>query len=152
MAAFDIGKLYDGRRLTRMMRASVQQNGYLTFPQKVVQLMGLSLEKSLLICPLGEKDLSVTVAAKDAPYGFAIRSSGPYLYVPFRSLLTELGIDFVKNRVIYDIIELNERYEGSPVYKFNRRIIEHEQAEAESEGLAGEEETLAAADDGKEAT
>lgn len=136
---FDFGKAYDGKRLTKMTRASVQRNGNLNFPPEAARQLGLSLEQSLLICPMGEKDLAVTVVEKDDERGFTIKKTGPYYYVPFRSLMTECGIDFVQNTVVYDIIELSERYAGRPVFKFNRRIIVHGTAEkSESAGEGGE--------------
>jgi len=127
MDEFDFTKAYDGKRLTNMTRASVQANGHLNFPPEAVRQMGLSLEKSLLMCPMGEKDLAVTVVEKDDERGFKIKKTGPYLYVPFRSMMNESGIDISKVRVVYDIIELKEKYEGRSVFKFNRRILDRVQ-------------------------
>lgn len=108
-----------------MTRASVQSNGHLNIPPEAARQLGLSLDKSLLICPMGEKDLAVTVVEKGDPRGFIIKKTGPYHYVPFRSLMNECGLDCTKEKIVFDIIELNERYEGRPVFKFNRRIITH---------------------------
>jgi len=127
MDEFDFTKAFDGKRLTNMTRASVQANGHLNFPPEAVRQMGLSLEKSLLMCPMGEKDLAVTVVEKDDERGFKIKKTGPYLYVPFRSMMNESGIEITKVRVVYDIIELKEKYEGRPVFKFNRRILDRVQ-------------------------
>ena len=142
---FDFSKAYDGRRLTSMTRASVQSNGNLCFPREAARQLGISLESSLLICPMGPKDLAVTVVDKDNERGFKIKKTGPYFYVPFRSLMTECGIDCTKVRVVYDIIELNEQYEGHSVFKFNRRIIDHTADAAEEEGV---EQAVEAADEG----
>lgn len=137
MSEFDFSQAFEGRRLTKMSRASVQSNGRLNFPPEATRQLKLSLDKSLLICPMGEKDLAVTVVEKDDPRGFIIKKSGPYFYVPFRSLLNECGVDYVNNRVVYDIIQLNETHGDSPVFKFNRRIIKHGEAQNE----AGEAES-----------
>lgn len=136
---FDFSKAYDGHRLTQMMRASVQSNGNLNFPPEASRHLGLSLEKALLICPMGEKDLAVTVVEKGDERGFIVKKTGPYFYVPFRSLMNECGIDCTKVRVVYDIIQLRDTYEGRPVFKFNRRIIEHAN-EAKSAPEASESE------------
>ena len=119
---------YEGGRLTKMTRASVQKNGRLNFPPEAARQLNLTLDQALLICPLGEKDLAVTLVDKDDPRGFMLKKTGPYFYVPFRSLMNECGIDFVNDTVVYDIIELNEKHEGKPVFKFNRRTIRHEPA------------------------
>lgn len=124
---FDFKKAFEGKRLTRMTRASVQSNGNLNFPAEAARQLNLSLDVSLLICPYGEKDLAVTVVDKNDERGFDVKKTGPYYYVPFRSMMNECGIDCTKVRVVYDIIELKERYEGRPVFKFNRRIIDHSQ-------------------------
>ena len=137
---FDFGKAYDGKRLTKMTRASVQRNGRLNFPPEAARQLNLSLEQSLLICPMGEKDLAVTMVAKDDPRGFTLKKTGPYFYVPFKSLMNECGIDFVKDTVVYDIIELNEKHEGRPVFKFNRRIITHAAESAEVSAVAEQAE------------
>jgi len=130
---FDFSKAYDGKRLTNMTRASVQMNGRLNFPPDAARQLKLSLDVSLMICPMGEKDLAVTVVGKDDERGFTIKKTGPYYYVPFRSLMNECGIDCSKVRVVYDIIELSEKYEGRSVFKFNRRILERTADETESE-------------------
>lgn len=126
---FDFSNAYEGKRLTKMTRASVQSNGNLNFPPDAGRQLGLSLEVALLIAPMGEKDLAVTLVDKDDERGFQVKKTGPYYYVPFRSLMNECGIDYVKTRVVYDIIELKERYGGRPVFKFNRRIISHDDPE-----------------------
>ena len=125
---FDFSNAFEGKRLTKMTRASVQKNGRLNFPPEAARQMGLTLEQSLLICPMGQKDLAVTLVEKDDPRGFTLKKTGPYFYVPFKSLMNECGIDFVNQTVVYDIIELNEKHEGKPVFKFNRRIITHDVA------------------------
>ena len=140
---FDFSNAYEGKRLTKMTRASVQKNGRLNFPPEAARQLNLSLDESLLICPMGEKDLAVTVVGKDDPRGFTLKKTGPYFYVPFKSLMNECGIDFVNQTVVYDIIELNEKHDGKPVFKFNRRIIRHDasveptdEASAATEGEA----------------
>lgn len=125
---FDFSNAFEGKRLTKMTRASVQKNGRLNFPPEAARQLNLSLDASLLICPMGEKDLAVTLVGKDDPRGFVLKKTGPYFYVPFKSLMNECGIDFVNQTVVYDIIELNEKHEGHPVFKFNRRIITHDAA------------------------
>lgn len=130
---FDFSNAFDGKRLTKMTRASVQRNGRLNFPPEAARQMELSLEKSLLICPMGEKDFAVTLVEKDDARGFTLKRTGPYYYVPFKSLMNECGIDFVNNTVVFDIIELNEKHGGHPVFKFNRRIITHAVPEAKAE-------------------
>ena len=137
---FDFSNAFEGKRLTKMTRASVQKNGRLNFPPEAARQMNLSLDESLLICPMGEKDLAVTLVGKDDPRGFVLKKTGPYFYVPFKSLMNECGIDFVNQTVVYDIIELNEKHDGKPVFKFNRRIIRHgeETASAADEATATE--------------
>lgn len=137
---FDFSNAFEGKRLTKMTRASVQKNGRLNFPPEAARQMELSLEHSLLICPMGNKDLAVTLVEKDDPRGFTLKKTGPYYYVPFKSLMNECGIDFVNNTVVFDIIELNEKHEGHPVFKFNRRIITHAAAKAETD-IAQQAET-----------
>ena len=136
---FDFSQAFEGKRLTKMTRASVQKNGRLNFPPEAARQLNLSLEQSLLICPMGEKDLAVTAVAKEDPRGFMVKKSGPYFYVPFKSLMNECGIDFVNNTVVYDIIELNEKHEGKPVFKFNRRIIRHGEGPAAAAEAAQED-------------
>lgn len=136
---FNFDNAFNGGRLTKMTRASVHANGRLNFPADAVRQLSLSLDKALLVTPMDEKDFAVVVIDKNEDErGFEIKKSGPYLYVPFKSLLKELRIDFVKNTVVFDIIELNEQYNGHSVFKFNRRIITHDEDAKEN---AGEEQT-----------
>ena len=149
---YDFSQAFDGKRLTRMMRASVQRNGHLNFPPEAGRQLGLSLEKSLLICPMGTKDMAVTVVDKDNERGFMVKKTGPYFYVPLKSLLNECEIDYVNNTVVYDIIELNDKYEGRPVFKFNRRIIPHVKAAPAEAAAAVEPEAAAPVAEGDAVT
>jgi len=140
MSDIDYSRPFNGKRMTKITRASVQSNGNLNFPPEAARQLGLSLEKSLLIFPKGKKDLAVIVVEKDHPNGFVIRKTGPYFYTSFREMMIQFGLDYKKVRVVYDIIEMAEEHEGRPVFKFNQRVITHASetpaAEPTAEGAA----------------
>ena len=114
----------DAMRLQQSVKATVQFNGRLSFTLEAGKTMGLSEEKSLTVFESDSIDtLGAIITDKGDPEAFVLKKCGPYFYVAFRNYLKENGIDYKKNKIIYDISQLDEKLEGRTLFKFERRIL-----------------------------
>lgn len=113
----------DALRLQQSVKATVQFNGRLSFTNEAGKVMGLSEDKSLIIFAANNGDLGATISTKGDPDAFVLKKCGPYFYIAFRNYLREAGIDYKKQKIIYDICLLDEKLEGRDLFKFERRIL-----------------------------
>lgn len=105
------------------MKATVQYNGRLSFTLETSKMMGLSEEKSLIVFEAENGDLGVTVSEKGDPEAFVLKKNGPYFYIAFVNYLRRAKLDYRKDKIVYDIMELDEELEGRTLFKFERRIL-----------------------------
>ena len=114
----------DAQRLQKSVKATVQNSGRLTFAMDAVNDMKLTEDKSIIILAAGNGDLGAVISEKGDPEAFALKKCGAYFYVSFKNYLQQAGVDYKSQRIIYDITELDEKYKGKTLYKFERRILQ----------------------------
>ncbi len=113
----------DAQRLQKSVKATVQNSGRLTFAMDAVNDMKLTEDKSIIILAAGNGDLGAVISEKGDPEAFVLKKCGTYFYVSFKNYLQQAGVDYKSQRIIYDITELDEKYKGRTLYKFERRIL-----------------------------
>ena len=123
MAFADNLKKLDALRLQQQVKATVQYNGRLSFTLEAGKTMGLSEEKSIIIFEAQNGDLGATISAKGDPEAFVLKKCGPYFYLALHNYLKQAGIDYKRQKIIYDISPLDEKIEGRTLFKFERRFI-----------------------------
>ncbi len=116
-------KPLDAQRLQKSVKATVQNSGRLTFAMDAVNDMKLTEDKSIIILAAENGDLGAVISEKGDPEAFALKKCGAYFYVSFKNYLQQVGVDYKSQRIIYDITELDEKYKGRTLYKFERRIL-----------------------------
>ena len=116
-------KKLDALRLQQSVKATVQYNGRLSFTLEAAKMMGLSEEKSLIVFEAENGDLGATISEKGYAEAFVLKKNGPYFYIAFVNYLRRAKLDYRKDKIIYDIMELDEKLEGRTLYKFERRIL-----------------------------
>ena len=116
-------KQLDAQRLQKSVKATVQNSGRLTFAMDAVNDMKLTEDKSIIILAAENGDLGAVISEKGDPEAFALKKCGAYFYVSFKNYLQQAGVDYKSQRIIYDISELDEKYKGKTLYKFERRIL-----------------------------
>ena len=126
---FDINKAVDARRFSLHAKATVQRTGKLGFSMEAAELLGLRENTSelkregrrMILQEMDGHDWLAVVVSETNERGFKIQRGGDYYYLNMRQYFKASGIDYLDNRVIYDITATNETYEGSPVYLFKFR-------------------------------
>lgn len=116
-------KKLDAFRLRQQVKATVQYNGRLSFTIEAGKKIGLSEEKSLAIFEADNGDLGATIGEQGDPEAFVLKKCGPYYYIALRNYLQQAGIDYKRQKIIYDISQLDEKIEGRTLYKFERRVL-----------------------------
>ena len=129
MMQFDMSKAVDARRFSLHAKATVQRTGKLGFSMEAAELLGLKDESSeiesvcrrIVLQEVGNNDwLAVLINGNDER-GFRVQKGGDYYYLNMRQYFKASGIDYVNNRVIYDITATSESFEGNTVYLFKFR-------------------------------
>ena len=116
----------DAPRLDRKVRASIQQNGRMSFNRSAASFMGLEKGRRVIIFCQGERNLAGVVVDAEDPRGFELKESGSYPYLGLKQFLLEKNVDFQKNTIVYDITCTDSKFEDRPVFFFERRDIIHE--------------------------
>ena len=122
-------KRLDAERLQQSAKAAIQSNGRLSLTVEAGRLMHLSDDKSIVIFAAANGDLGAIVSHKGDKQAFDLKKAGAYYYLSFKNYLQEQGIDYKNQRIVYDITELEEKYEGQTVYRFARRVLPKEAKE-----------------------
>ena len=126
---FDMSKVVDARRFSLHAKATVQRTGKLGFSMEASELLGLKEKESetesvcrrMVLQEIGNHDWLAIVIKDGDERGFRIQKGGDYYYLNMRQYFKASGIDYLNNRVIYDITATSETYEGSAVYLFKFR-------------------------------
>jgi len=143
MSFADKLKKLDAQRLQMTAKATVQNNGRLSFSVEAVKLMHLDEEKSIIIFSADNGDLGATISTKGDPDAFALKKAGVYYYVAFRVYLQQMGIDYKNRRIVYEITELDEQLDGRTLYKLERRVLPKDPTELEISDPTDDEEDAA---------
>lgn len=122
-------KRLDAERLQQSAKAAIQSNGRLSLTVEAGRLMHLSDDRSIVIFATANGDLGAIVSHKGDKQAFDLKKAGAYYYLTFKNYLQEQGIDYKNQRIMYDITELEEKFEGKTVYRFARRVLPKEAKE-----------------------
>ncbi len=124
---FDEKKIVDARSYAkRRCKATIQKSGKLGFTANAAELMGLEQGARLLVSECNNSDLAVVVLkGTQDERGFKVRKSVVYFTVDMKAFFDQRGIDYrnAEYSVAYDIVMLDETFEGQPVFKLTRRLI-----------------------------
>ena len=132
-------KILPAKRLEKSMKATVQASGRLVFATDAIKDMELTVDKSIKIYETSTMDLGAVLSVKDDPEAFTLKHNGPYYYVSFKNFLQERGIDYKNKKIVYDITNLGDRFEGKTLYKFayrelpNGAKVEDDEQDSENE-------------------
>lgn len=123
---FDESKIVDASKFVGKCKATVQRSGRLGFTETAQSEMNLQLNSRLLASEISDDDLAVVVLPPDTKdeRGFLIKRSGVYFSVNMKAFFDRKGVDYrsLTERTIYDIVRLEETYQGLPVFKFTKRV------------------------------
>jgi len=107
-------------------KATIHKNGNLGFSTEAVKLMEINENTYLTLGNnkdnLKDNNIYILVVDKENEYGLKVNKAGDYFYLNTKNYFAEIGIDFIKKKIIYDISILNE--DGMKIYKLSKREIQ----------------------------
>lgn len=123
-------KFIDGSIYKKKIKCTIQQTGKLGFSQDAIAHLKLNETKYIGFAINEEEDIKDTnlymsVFNKEEEKAFKIVKAGNYYYVNTKKLFDELGLDYQKKIIIFDITEVE--YEGKKIYKLIRRESDRKQ-------------------------
>lgn len=114
---------YNADRLDRNLKATAHKSGKLGFTLEAASKLDLTTQKSIGIATNGEDEgdrtLYIVVYETRQPGAFKVGVAGDYYYINTKPLFDMLKIDYVKDWVVFDIIE--DTIENQKIFKLIRR-------------------------------
>lgn len=121
--------MVDAKRFETIAHATVMSSGRLRFATDAMEMMGLDKVKGIILFKTscqgydGDEEIefgAVTCTEEDAR-AFSLKSSGPYKYLSLKNFFLQNEIDFKNYNVSYEITEVNEQWDGKPVFRMTQR-------------------------------
>ncbi len=119
-------KIVTKNQIGSLIKCTIHKNGRLGFSTSAVEKLSLS-EKTFVRLAINEEDKSdsslyMLISKVKSDDSVKIIKAGNYYFCRMKPVFDELGIDYTKNKIIFDISEMD--YEGEKVYKLKRRELE----------------------------
>lgn len=106
-------------------KATIQKSGKLGFSAAAAELMQLQPSRSLLVSDCLDGNLAMVVLPDVSDVrAFQVRKSVNYYTVDLKMFFDQRAVDYHQTdyTIIYDIVQLPERYMDRPVFKLTKRM------------------------------
>jgi hypothetical protein len=129
-------KFIDPSSLDRNLKATVHKSGKIGFTRDASKKLRLSGPKAAMIAVNEEnqEDTSLYVIVVDGSTegAFKINKAGQYYYINTKALFDGMGMDYVNNTYVYDIVPTE--IDGRQVYQFKLRPLKKAKNNPPKEG------------------
>lgn len=124
-------KILSAVEYSTKLRASVHASGRLGFSYEAAKSLGINGKSSV---KFGQDDddpsvLYLIVPTEPNEECFPVKPSGPYYYVPTKTLFDALGVDYAGSTVIFDLVRMPSLDAGcgGMTFRMDKRIIPNNQ-------------------------
>ncbi len=126
--AIDID-FFNADDLENNVKCSIHKSGKIGFSGNAIEKLNIGRNKSVSIGK-GKDDnelefLYMKFNKEEISGAFPINKAGDYYYINTKTLFDKLGFDYRKERIIFDIVEIENG--GENVYKLIKRVIGRKQ-------------------------
>lgn len=116
-------KFITTKKYTGNIKCAIHLSGKLGFSQAAIEHLKISENKYIAI-GINEEDkrdtsLYLKIFPAQTEDTFKVIKAGNYFYLNTKKMFDDMGIDYTRKNIIYDIIEIE--YEGEQIYKLIRR-------------------------------
>jgi hypothetical protein len=115
-------KILSAKKFNVNLKCSIHSTGKLGFTDSTIKALELT-EKSCVKFAQDDEDeenLYLINSKETDEESFKVNKAGSYYYVNAKPLFDNLGLDYRKNTIIFDMVEVPEL--GVGIYKLNKRI------------------------------
>src|SRR6056297_1585841 len=117
-------KFFNAEEIQGNAKCTIHKSGKLGFSMDAIELMNIDENKSISIAKGGDYEdsgnLYVKVNDVDLKGAFSVSKAGEYYYLNTKNLFNQLGLNYQKDKIIYDVVEVE--IENETYYKLVRRI------------------------------
>lgn len=114
------------KRFQTKLKATIQSSGRLSFTEKTSKELQFANGYHVkFLYDNDSKELFMAKVSGEDEDAFEVRTSGSYFYVATKRLFDELGFDYKKKNIMFDLIRkqsLDEEVVGE-VYKMDKRVL-----------------------------
>ncbi|MBQ0033097.1 MAG: hypothetical protein KBT68_09905 [bacterium] len=142
--------MVDAKRFETIAHASVMTSGRLRFATDAMELMNLNDVKSVILFSLNNRrmpdediEYAAVTCTEEDKRGFTLKASGPYKYLSLKNFLVAEAINFKDYTTTFEVTEVNERWDGKPVFRLTLRQVPKPAEQARLEKLREEQEAAA---------
>lgn len=100
---------------TGVVKATIHQSGKLGFSQAAIDKLGLTKDIYVMIgtnkIQREDKAIYIKISEEANELAVKVNKAGQYYYLNTRDFFNENNIDFIKKKIIYDIIDISENSE-----------------------------------------
>lgn len=119
-------EFFNAEEIQGNAKCTIHKSGKLGFSMDAIEMLGLGENKSVRIAK-GEDyedtgNLYIKVCTENERGAFTVSKAGDYYYLNAKNLFNKLGLNYQKEKIIYDIVEIE--IENETYYKLVRRIKE----------------------------
>ena len=97
---------------TGVVKATIHQSGKLGFSQAAIDKLQLSKDSYVMIgtnkTQKDDKAIYIKLSEESHELALKVNKAGQYYYLNTKDFFNENNIDFVKKKIIYDIIDISE--------------------------------------------
>ena len=114
------------KRFQTKLKATIQSTGRLGFTDKTAKELRFENGSHVKFLSDDEsKELYMAKVTGEDEDAFEVRKSGDYFYVATKRLFDELGFDYRKKNIMFDLVRktLLDDEAGGEVYKMDRRVL-----------------------------
>lgn len=128
-------QIFSARKYSTRLKATIQGTGKLGFTAETSKSLQLSPDSCIKIASDGSDEGTLYLIVCNGPDddGFRVNYISKYYSLPTTVLFKELGIDYVNNTVMFDLVRvpaLDEEVEGK-VYRMDKRLKPKNKKEAD---------------------
>lgn len=139
MAFLNPDMLIDAKRYETIAHATVMASGRLRFATDAAEMMDLEKMNGVLLFKAEPHEVidvfglgmelkpkpsyAAVPCMEDDPRAFSLKKSGPYRYLSLKNFFVQNGTDFKTQQVSFEITEVNEEFEGKPVYRLTQYSV-----------------------------
>ena len=117
-------KFFNAEEIQGNAKCTIHKSGKLGFSMDAIELMNIDENKSISIAKGSDYEDSGNLYAKvnngNIRSAFSVSKAGEYYYLNTKNLFNQLGLNYQKDKIIYDVVEVE--IENETYYKLVRRI------------------------------
>ena len=128
-------KILSAKEFNVKLKATIQAYGRLGFTEPTAKFLKLSPYKYAIFANDEEtNNLYLAISENESEDSFEIKSTSGYYYVPAKMLFDVLGLDYINNVIMFDLVRVSSLDEetGGETYKMNKRENKRKSKENEN--------------------